>query len=193
MKIIQNSLICVLLVSLAVMTGCAKPPTEEMGKAAEAVARAENDPDAVAFAGNLVTRAKDALAMMHQEADAKRYDAAKNHANEAITTAERAISEGRAAALRVKDQATSLVSGLPPLLMETEQGIDAAKAAHLALDYNSVNSEFNSAQRNTDQAQLALSGSRYQEAISLSNTVRADLNGINQQLSNAAMAVSRKK
>ncbi|MDR2953007.1 MAG: DUF4398 domain-containing protein [Treponema sp.] len=193
MKFVQNSLICVLLVSLAVMSGCAKPPTEEMGKAVEAVARAENDPDAVNYAGNLVTRAKDALALMQQEADAKRYDAAKNYANEAITTAERAINEGRAAALRIKDQAASLVSELPPLLMETEQGIDAAKAAKLALDYNSVDREFTSAQRNTDQAQLALSSSRYQDAISLSNTVRAGLNGINQQLSNAAMAVSRKK
>jgi len=193
MKIIQNLLICILLASLAAITGCAKPPTEEMGKAAEAVARAENDPDAVTYAGTLVTRAKDALALMHQEADAKRYEAAKTHANEAITAAERAINEGRATALRIKDQATNLVSELPPLLMETEQGIDAAKAAHLALDYNSVNRDFNSAQRNTDQAQLALSGSRYQDAISLSNTVRAGLNGINQQLSNAAMAVSRKK
>ena len=193
MKLIQNSLICVLLVSLALMTGCAKPPTDEMGKAVEAVTRAENDPDAVNYAGNLVTRAKDALALMQQEADAKRYDAAKNYANEAITTAERAINEGRAAALRIKDQATNSVSELPPLLMETEQGIDAAKAARLPLDYKSVDSEFNSAQRNTDQAQLALSGSRYQDAISLSNTVKVGLNGINQQLSNAAMGVSRKK
>jgi len=193
MKIIQNSLICALLVSLAVMTGCAKPPTEEMGKAVEAVTRAENDPDAVNYAGNLVTRAKDSLALMQQEAGAKRYDAAKNYANEAITTAERAINEGRATALRIKDQATNLVSELPPLLMETEQGIDAAKSAHLVLDYESVDRDFSSAQRNTDQAQLALSGSRYQDAISLSNTVRAGLNGINQQLSNAAMAVSRKK
>lgn len=193
MKLIRNLSICVLLVSLALVTGCSKPPTDEMGKAVDAVTRAENDPDAVNFAGNLVTRAKDALALMQQEADAKRYDAAKNYANEAITTAERAINEGRASSKRIKDQAATLVSELPPLLMETEQGIDAAKAARLALDYKTVDREFNSAQRNTDQAQLALSGSRYQDAISLSNTVRAGLNDINQRLSDAAMGVSRKK
>jgi hypothetical protein len=193
MKLIQNLLICVLFVSLALFAGCAKPPTEQMNKADEAVARAENDADAVSYAGNLVTRAKDSLAKMHEEADAKRYDAAQNHAADAIATAERAINEGHAAALRAKDDAASLISGLKPQILETERRIDNAKAADLPLDFNTIDSEFNTAQRTFDQAQSAMSGSRYQEAIVLGINVRDDLNEINQKLGASAMSVSRKK
>jgi len=193
MKLIQNLLICVLFVSLALFAGCAKPPTEQMNKADEAVARAENDPDAVSYAGNLVTRAKDSLALMHEQADAKRYDAALNHAADAIATAERAINEGRAAAQRAKDDAASLISGLKPQILDTERRIDNAKAADLPLDFETIDSDFNTAQRTFDQAQSAMSGSRYQEAIVLGNNVRDDLNDINQKLGASAMSVSRKK
>jgi multidrug efflux pump subunit AcrB len=193
MKFIQNSLICVLLVSLALMTGCTKPPTEEMNRAEEAVARAENDLDAVNYAANLVERAKDALALMHEEADAKRYDAAINYANDAVSLAERAINEGRAEAGRTREQAINTLSGLRPQLLETEKRIDNAKAAKLRLDYDSIDRDLNTAQRGYDQAQAAVSGNRYQEAIFLSNNVRSNLNGINQKLGATAMAVSRKK
>ncbi|MDR2921945.1 MAG: hypothetical protein LBU85_01230 [Treponema sp.] len=193
MKLIQNLLICVLLVSLAVMTGCTKPPTEEINEAEEAVARAENDPDAVNYAGNLVERAKDSLALMYEEVDAKRYDAAINYAADATATAERAINEGRAAALRARDEASTVISGLKSQILETERGINNAKAAELPLDFASIDNEFNTTQRTFDQAQFALSGNRYQEAIFLGKNVRAGLAGINQKLGRTAMSVSRKK
>jgi len=193
MKIIKNSLFCVLLVSLVMITGCTKPPTDEMNKAEEAVARAENDPDAISYAGNLIARAKDSLNLMREEAEAKRYDAAINYADDAVAMAERAISEGRAASLKARDEASAAVSNLRPQILETEQRIDNAKGARLPLDFNTIDSDFNNTKKNYDQAQSALSGSRYQEAIFLSNNVRAGLNGINQKLGTSAMAVSRKK
>jgi len=193
MKFIQNSLICVFIFSLVLMTGCTKPPTEEMNNAEEAVARAENDPDAVNYAGNLVQRAKESLALMHEEADAKRYDAAKTFAEDAIALADRAINEGRVEAMRTREQAINNLSALRPQLLETEKRIDNAKAAKLPLDYGSIDSDFNTAQRTYDQAQSAVAGSRYQEAIFLSNNVRSGLNAVNQKLGVKAMEVSRKK
>jgi len=193
MKFILNSLICVLLFSLVVMTGCTRPPTEEMDNAEEAVARAENDPDAVNYAGPLVQRAKDSLALMHEEADAKRYDAAITYANDAITLADRAIDEGRAESMRTREQAIKTLSEVRPLLLETEKRIDNAKAAKLPLDYGSIDSDLNTAQRTYDQAQTAVAGNRYQEAIFLSNNVRSGLAGINQKLGTTATEVSRKK
>jgi hypothetical protein len=193
MKFIQNSLICVFLFSLVLMTGCTKPPTEKMNEAEEAVARAENNPDAVNYAGNLVERARDALALMQQEADAKRYDAAINYADEAIAMAERAMSEGHAAGLRARDEASSALSALRPQILDTEKRIDNAKSAKLPLDYDTIDRDMNTTQRTFDQAQSAMSGSRYQEAIFLSNNVRAGLNGINQKLGVKAMEVARKK
>jgi len=193
MKYLQNSLICVLLVSLALLTGCTREPTEEMNRAEEAVARAENDPDAVSYSGNLIARAKDSLDLMYEEADAKNYDAAINHANDAIAFAERAINEGSGQAWQKKNEATAIMSNLGAQIQETGQRIDTAKAANLPLDFNSIDSDFNSAQRTFDQARSAMSGNRYQEAIFLSNGVRSSLNAVNQKLGNAAMEVSRKK
>jgi len=193
MKFIQNSLICVLLISLALMTGCAKPPTEEMNKAEDAVARAENDPDAVNYAGNLVSRAKDSLSLMHQEADAKRYDSAITHANSAVSLAERAISEGRAEAQRARDQASTLLSALKPEILETEHRIDKAKADKLPVDFEAIDNDFNTAQMSYDQAQSAMSSNRYKTAIALCYNVRVSLNDIDQKLGVTAMEVSRKK
>jgi hypothetical protein len=193
MKFIQKSLVFVFLFSLVLMTGCTKPPTEEINDAEEAVARAENDPDAVNYAGNLVQRARESLALMYEEVDAKRYDAAKNYANDAITLAERAINEGRAEAGRARQQAINSLAEVRPQLLETEKRIDNAKAAKLPLDYGSIDSELNTAQRTYDQAQSALSGNRYQESIFLSNNVRSGLAGINQKLGVKATEVSRKK
>ncbi|MDR2098314.1 MAG: DUF4398 domain-containing protein, partial [Spirochaetaceae bacterium] len=64
------------LVAAAVMTGCAKPPVEEMNNAIAAVSRAENDPDVVNYAANALARAREALSQMQSAADAKRYDEA---------------------------------------------------------------------------------------------------------------------
>jgi len=193
MKYLHNSLVCVLLISLALMTGCSRPPTDEMNKAQEAVTRAENDPDAVSYSGSLIASAKESLSLMYDEAEVKNYDNAINHASNAISLAERAINEGRSAAMRTRDEANTILSGLRTQIQETNQRIDTAKAAELPLDFDAIDRDFNTAQRTFDQAQSAMSGSRYQEAIFLSNNVRASLNAVNQKLGNAAMTVSRQK
>ncbi|MDR0457374.1 MAG: DUF4398 domain-containing protein [Treponema sp.] len=193
MKTTPRICICAILVLAALVMGCAKPPTEEMDMAAEAVTRAENDYDAVTYAKNSVVRAQDALARMNQEAAAKRYDAAKSYAAEAIAAAERAINEGRTGAARARDEAAALVSQLKPLITETGQGIEAARAAKLPLDFYSIDRDFDTAQYNTNEAQSALSGGRYQSAIDRGRSARSGLNTINQQLSVAVLGVSRKK
>jgi len=193
MKYLQKSLICVLLVSLALMAGCSGPPTEEMEKAEEAVARAENDPDAVSYCGDLIARAKESLALMYEEADAKNYDAALSYANDAIALADRAINEGSGQAWQKKNEATAIMGSTGAQIMETEQRIDNAKAANLALDFNSIDSDFYEVKRTYDQARSAMTNNRYQEAIFLCNNLRGPLNAINQKLGTTAMAVSRKK
>jgi hypothetical protein len=187
------SIFCAALVLAMFTTGCAKPPTEEMNNAVEAVTRAENDVDAVTYAGSSIARAKEALANMRTQADSKRYDAAKNYANEAITAAERAISEGRAGAERARSEAVALVSQLRPLIVDTEQGLKAAESAKLALDFDDLGRELDNAIYNTNEAQASINGGRYANALERGRTARIGLNSINQQLSNATMAVSRKK
>lgn len=191
MKLIQTTFICAVIVFVMLVPGCAKPPTEEMNKAVEAVTWAENDIDAVTYAGNSIARAKDALAKMHAEAASKRYEAAKTHAADAVAAAERAISEGRAAAARARQEASALISGLEPFIEETRQGMDAAQASGLPLDFDAIDRDFDNACLKAEQARIAFFGSHFQDAIEHGRTARAGLAGINQQLS--SVAGTRKK
>ena len=110
-----------------VLTACAKPPTEEMNKAIEALNRAENDYEAVTYAGNTLNRAREALQKMQDEAASKRFDSAKIFAGDVVTYAERAVSEGKANASRIQEEAANLVSGLRIPLSETESALNTAR------------------------------------------------------------------
>jgi len=181
------------LVVAVLAAGCAKPPTAEMNNATEAVTRAENDSNAVTYAGGSVARARDALTRMNAEAAAKRYDSARSYAAEAVTAAERAINDGRAGAERARSEASNFIADLKPLVAETEQGINAARAARLPLDFKSIDNDFDTARSNVAQAEAAYAGSRYGETIDRGRAARVILNGINQQLSTATLGVTRRK
>jgi hypothetical protein len=185
-------IILVLLV-LGFIFGCATPPTEEMNSAIEAVTRAENDANAVLYGSGSLAQARDALRRMQDEANSKRYNAAKTLAGEAIAAADRAISDGQTGAARAREEAASLLAGLRPMIVETGQSINSAQSKGLALDYAGLNQEFDAARLNTDQAENALAGRQYQDALEKGRNARAGLSDINNKLTNAAISVSRKK
>jgi len=170
-------------------TGCARPPVDEMNEATEAVLRAENDNDAVLYAPNTLARARDALGRMRQEADSRRFDSARAYAAEAIAAAERAISEGRAGAEHARREAHALISDLPPLIAETEQGMNAARGAGLDLDFEPLDNAFNGAVETANQAVDAYSTGLYGDALARGRSARNALVDINQRIAGAAVAV----
>ena len=186
-------IVCIAILLTAVLAGCAKPPKAEMDAATEAVTKAETDNDAVLYASNSLARARDALNRMQREADSKRYDAVKTYAAEAVSAAEKALADGRAGAIRARDEASALVSGLRPAILETEQGLRTAQSAGMNLDFPVLTRGLNEAKLSADQAEAALSGSRYQEAMDKGRGAQAALSDINRKLSDAVMAASRKK
>ncbi|MDR0463948.1 MAG: DUF4398 domain-containing protein, partial [Treponema sp.] len=105
---------------------CEQPPLAEMDSAREAVFRAENDADAVQFAGGTLERAQDALRRMQTEADSKRYDAARTLAEEAIAAAEKALIDGKAGAQRAASESAALISGLRTEINETTSNVSSA-------------------------------------------------------------------
>lgn len=183
-----------LLVFGFIITACATPPTEEMDRAHDAVIRAENDANAVTYAGNLLVRARDALTRMQSEADARRFDAARNFAAEAVSTAERAITEGMAAAARARAEATNLVDSLAAPLAETTTALGAAQAAgDLALDFDTLAWDLDSAYQIYDNARESIAANNYRDAIAQGQNVRALLSDINSQINEAVqIAVARK-
>ena len=170
---------------LALVLGCERPPLEEMERAREAVFRAENDADAVQYAGSTLSRAQNALRLMLTEAESKRYDTAGIHAAEAIAAAERAIAEGRAAASRIREEAASIITSLRTEIEETGRNINGARYSLMDLDYESLEDRLRNAWYITDQAQDDYAAGRYQSALDRARAVRADLFEINQMISNA--------
>ena len=175
------------------LAGCARPPVEEMNNAIEAVTRAENDNDAILYAPTTLARAREALARMRQEADARRFDVAMAYAAEAVASAERAIAEGRAGAERARRDAHALITDLPPLIAETEHGMSAARDAGLDLDFDSLEGDLNGARVNANQAVEAYSFGLYGEALAQGRSARNGLLDINQRIASAAVAVPTKK
>ena len=191
MKKLRLFLPLLFVLSLALFA-CATPPTEEMNRAHDAVIRAENDADAVTYAPTTLIRARDALVRMQVEAEAKRYDEARNFANEAINSAERAISEGRTGAGRARDEATRLIDSLAVPLAETETAVNAARGRPLLVDYNTLRGEMDSTRRTYEDARRDLQATNYQDAINRGQIVRSNLAAINAQLTGAAQAITRK-
>jgi len=193
MKSVRFCFVTALVLAILV-AGCAKPPVEDMDMAEAAVARAENDADAVTYAQATLERAREALRTMRSEAEAKRYDEAKAYAADAVATAERAIAEGRDGAERARGEAQALLSELPPLIAQTEQGMDAAKNAGLDLDFDSLYSDFGGAVENADRASDAFASGRYADATASGRTARNGLSDINTRIAGAAaVAPSGKK
>lgn len=187
MKLSFIPFICIFLF---VCLGCAKPPVAEMTSAREAVFRAENDAGAVAFGGAFLARARDELRLMEAAADSKQYDTAKAHAAEAIIAAERAIADGRTAAVRAREESAALLADLRPEIDETARNVAGARNSNMQLDYIALERDINRAYERADSAQADHSAGRYQDALEKSRSIRADLFDINQKVANA---VTRRK
>ena len=185
-------LITIGILLIILLAACAAPPTEEMERAQDAVARAENNANAVRYASNTLVRARDALGRMQIEADARRYDAARNHAAEAIALAERAIDEGSIAAIRARDEANALINSLATPLSETTNALNAGREINLDLDYTRLFAELDSARRMYDEANRLLQANNPENAVAMGHNVRSSLSGINTALNDAVLAASRK-
>jgi hypothetical protein len=181
-------------VAAAALLACAKPPVEEMNNAVAAVSRAENDPDVVNYATNALARAREALSQMQSEADTKRYDNAKRLAADAQSLAEKAISDSRTAAQRMREEADGAIRAMQSAISETEQTLNNARRSRPAgVNIARLDQDFANARAMAGEAVIAQTESRYREAIDKSQTVRSALSTITSSLSQTVIATSRKK
>jgi hypothetical protein len=179
-------------VAVVLLAACAKPPTEEMNKAIDAVTRAENDADAVTYAGNTLLRAQDALTRMREEAGSKRYDSARSLAAEAAAAAEKAISDGKSAAARAREDAAVLLNGLNTTAAETESALTNARQQHI-IEADALAGEFLSAKDTIEDARRSFSAGNYPDASAKGRTARSELEDIKARIAEATQAMSRRK
>jgi hypothetical protein len=171
--------------ALAAFVGCARPPIAEMDSAREAVFAAENDAEAVQYGTSSLERARTALRNMEDAANSKRYDAAKVFAEEAIAAAEKAKTDGRAAAVRIREEAASNLSSLRSEIEETSINVNGARYSQLDLDHDALDRGIRDAYVTYDQAEGSMSAGMYRDALDKAMTVRANLADINLKITNA--------
>jgi hypothetical protein len=177
-----------------IFESCAKPPVEEMTRATEAVARAENDPDVIAHAASTLARAREALINMQTEADAKRYDEAKRYAADAQQFAEKAIADAKNSIARQKEDAANAINAMNNALASTDELLQNAHASDgRGLDLPRLDSDFAAARTTAESATTANNEARYREAIDRSQEARSALSAISTEISQAVIAVNRKK
>ena len=190
-----------IIISLFV-SGCESPPLEEAADARAAVFRAQSDPDASAYASETLARARVSLEIMETELNAKRYEAVRIRAAEAITAAERAIEEGRLRAHDAQREVTREVivddSGFLRIesidasakvqeeIEETLRDINGARYSLLNLDYDSLDLRMARVFNLLDQAEADILAGRYQAALDKIREIREELVRINQLIANAA-------
>jgi hypothetical protein len=165
-----------------------------MEAARDAVIRAENNANALAYAGDGVRRARSALERMYEEANAKRYDAAKAAAAEAVAAAEKAVSDGQSAAARTADDASSLIVTAKTEIQAAEQALDSAwKSGVKNIDFGLLNGAAEEAWDSVEQAEMSLAQGRAQDAVNAAEQARRDAARITLALSEGARAGSRKQ
>jgi hypothetical protein len=189
------ALLSLLILGLLVaLSGCKKPPAEEIEAAEAALTRAENDPDAAAYAESSLARARDAVSRMRTEANAKRYDSAKTYANEAITAAEKAISDGRIAAIRAKEEAANLVDSLKNAVTETEKSLENARQVpRIQLDFPGLTEGLDGVKNDVSQAEAANNANHPREALDKGHSARGALSDIQSRINDGVRSASRKK
>jgi predicted nucleic acid-binding Zn-ribbon protein len=193
--IVFKSLVFAAIVGSALfaLSSCAKPPTDEMNAAEAAVQRAQNTPEVAQYASSTLARAREALANMQTEAEAKRYDSARNFAMEATNTAEKSISDARAQALRLQGEAEAALAAMRNAVTETDNAIAQGKKATLKIDWNKIDSETAAAKSFAAEAEAAAANLRYRDVVERSATARTALSAITTQISLASLATTRKK
>jgi HEPN domain-containing protein len=181
------------LLAVLLCISCARPPTEEMNRAVEAISRAENDADAVTYAGNILSRARDALTKMQEEANLKRFDSAKLFAAEAVSLSERAVTEGKANAARAREEAANLLGSLGRPIAETESALNEAKGHDIDIDYDALGATLNAAKTTFDSAQSSLEEGDFPDAIEKGQMARSVISDINDKINEGAQVLLGKK
>lgn len=110
-KSIASVSVLIVLLVLSLFVGCAKPPTEEMQKAAQQIAAAEKK-EANIYATELFDKASQALRSAEELVKGRKYDEAKKAAGEAIRLADQAAADVEAAKAKMRAEAELILGNI---------------------------------------------------------------------------------
>lgn len=189
-------LIAALSVAALVVTlgSCAKPPKAEADAAKAAVVRAESDADVLVYAPESLGRAKDSLAKMQKEFDAKKYDAAKALAQETIQMAEKAITDAKANKDRARSSASSTLTAVKTALGEAEKALAAAKKTRgVKFDFKAAAEELDAIKKSVASADADFNSGTFKTALEKAESAQSKIRDLTNKIADAVRAVGKKK
>jgi hypothetical protein len=182
------------MAALVLFASCAKPPKAEMDAAEAAVARAEANPDVVAYASDELQKAKKALDDMHGEAAAKRYDKAKSLAAEASSDAAAAIAAAPAGKERAKAKASELIASVRQSLPKAEKLLaSAAKVKKASFDFAAKSADLQGAKTAIADAEVLFGKEDYAGSIDKASAAQKVIADLQSEIGAAVQSATRKK
>ena len=188
------------LVILALLVGCAKPPTADIDSAKAALQTAEQNSDVSTYAQDQLKAAQDKLAQLQSELDlqakkgalSRNYDAAKNLALETRAAADALATEAEAAKEVAKNNAAAAIDELTKTLIpQAQSGIAMARRVRgIKLDFAGLTAALNQAKAQVADAQTAYNNGQYATALSTADAVKS---AIAQESTTVADAISAAK
>lgn len=187
------SLLCVLVVfCFAMVMGCAKPPTEELGKADKAIADAKAK-EADVYAAEAFKKAEDALKSAKDQVTAKKYKEAKQAAINAASLAQQAVAGVEAGKAKMKEDAAKLVDDVAKALDELKGSVAAALKKKLPVPKEEIQAAIGKWSVDLAMVKDKLQGDKISEAFSELNAMMTALGAKKEEIANLAAAAPAKK
>lgn len=199
MKKIYAVLVLALGFSLFI-AGCKSAPTEEINATKEALSSVRND-DVSTYAPESLKAAVDAMsgALAEVQVQEQKFALTRDYKPSAAMLksakdlAEKAKTDAQVNKAKAKADAEAAVAALPAVIVEAEDLLKKApKGKDTKADLEMMQGDLKIAQDASLEAQNAISGERYLDAIAKANTAKEKANGVIEQINAARQKVGKR-
>ena len=173
------------MLSLVLVSGCARPPQQEMD-AANATIQSAVGAGAETYAADELKAAQDLIAQMNSQVEKKDYNAAKETAIKAQEKALEAKSAAEANKAKAKEEVTTASNEIKQGLEKTKGILTEAETAGVpAVDLNPIKEQLTAVETSAGELDGMVSGEKYKEAIEKTTQMKEQLTQIEQGITDA--------
>jgi hypothetical protein len=173
------------MLSLVLVSGCARPPQQEMD-AANATIQSAVGAGAETYAADELKAAQDLIAQMNSQVEKKDYNAAKESAIKAQEKALEAKSAAEANKAKAKEEVTTASNDVKQGLEKTKGILTEAETAGVpAVDLNPIKEQLTAVETAAGELDGMVSGEKYKEAIEKTTQMKEQLTQIEQGITDA--------
>jgi len=166
--------VLILMVSIAIFSSCAKPPTEELAQAEKAIEEAKQK-EADLYAQDLFLRAQDSLKKAQDLVVAKKYDEAKKAAEEAANFAKQAIPLVEQNKAKVKAEAEQMFQDVEKALEELRAHVAKSGKRMAPNEAKSVNEMIKKWEADLASIKEKIQGQKVQQASDQLKAIRENI------------------